>query len=373
MSAGILLLGLMLIIASPVSADTGTYGISNYIVTLEPQSSGQVKITIEQQWKVLSGNIPWVTVGLPNNSYSIENYSGSASKVSSANGSGFSGVKVDLDRDYQPGQTFSIKFTVLQSNLLERLTADEKWRINYTPGWYDKATIDHLQINLVSPVDYQTYSSMSPMPTGVNNNIITWDRTDHSPGSRFNIVIESYDGSFLSASTPSTSSHGGFGTTFYIIVAIILIIGFLVFWSIRKNRQARDAEVKQRVATIQEEMDKDRKKKEEVEEGFAKYVEDKNIQPDTQGRYYDRGFGDYITPAIWWAILANQYSHQQNNLNLNKPSHPSCACACVSCACACACACAGGGAAGCAPKTLHECREYRVSREKADTISKLKE
>ena len=240
LSAGIFALIFLLAAVIPVLADTGTYGISNYIVTLEPQSSGKVKITVEQQWKVLSGDIPWVTVGLPNNNFSVENYSGAASKVSSANSNGFSGVRVDLDKDYQPGQTFDIKFTVLQGNLLERLTSDKKWRIDYTPGWYDRATIDLLQINLVSPVDYQTYSSVSPMPASVNNNIITWDRLNLSPGSRFNVIVESTDGSFLSATASSGPSQSkGLGGTFFIIVAIIIVVGFLIFWGIRKNRQAQ--------------------------------------------------------------------------------------------------------------------------------------
>ena len=85
----------------------------------------------------------------------------------------------------------------------------------------------------------------------------------------------------------------------------------------------------------------------------------KNIQPDAQGRYYDRSYGDYITPAIWAAVISSQFSRSYTQ-PYNRPattSRPSCvACACVSCACACACACAGGGAAGCSRKTLHECR-----------------
>ncbi len=128
LSAGIFALVFLLLAVVPVlAADTGTYGISSYTITLEPQSSGQVKISVEQQWKVLSGNIPWVTVGLPNDNFSVENYSGAASKVSTANSGGFSGVRVDLDKTYLPGQTFTFQFTVLQSNLLERLTSEKKW------------------------------------------------------------------------------------------------------------------------------------------------------------------------------------------------------------------------------------------------------
>lgn len=355
--AGILALIFFITLVIPVQADTGTYRIPNYIITLEPQNDGQIKMTYEQQWNVLSGDIPWVTVGLPNSSFKIESYSGAAAKVTSAGD--ITGVRVDLDKDYRAGQTFNIKFTVLQNNLLERLTSEKKWRINFTPGWYDRAQIDHLQINLISPVGYETYSTVSPLPASTANNIITWERNNISPGGKFNIRVESTDGSFLTAAAPTAASGktSGISAGFIITIVIILAIGGLIFYAIRQNRKARDNEFKKRVESIQQEMDENKKKKEEVEEGFEKYVEKKGLQPDEQGRYYDRGYGNYITPAIWAAIIASQYSNR-NSGNV-PPSHSSCACACVSCACACACACAGGGAAGCSRKSLHSCKICR--------------
>ena len=62
---------LFLFIPAQVLADTGTYKIDNYTVTLTPQSDGSVNISYYQQWTVLSGNIPWITVGLPNTFYTI--------------------------------------------------------------------------------------------------------------------------------------------------------------------------------------------------------------------------------------------------------------------------------------------------------------
>jgi LPXTG-motif cell wall-anchored protein len=362
LSAGILALALFLGLVIPASADTGTYGISSYIITLEPQSSGQVKITVDQQWKVLSGDIPWITVGLPNDHYSIGEYSGAASKVSSANGGGFSGVRVDLDKDYQPGQSFEIKFSVLQENLLERLTADKKWRINYTPGWYDRAAIDLLQIVLLSPVDYQTYSSLGPLPDRVNGNTITWERFNLAPGSRFALNFESLDGNFLAASVPVKQSQGPFSTTFFVIIGIVVVIGLAIFLIVRRNKQAQEEALKNRVVVIEEEMARDKKKKAEVEQGFEEYVEKKNLEPDAEGRYYDRSYGNYITPAIWAAIIAGQAARSDQNSSGSSRPYSSCACACVSCACACACACAGGGAAGCSKKSLHECSACSPSR-----------
>ncbi len=356
--AGIFALIFLLVAAIPVNADTGTYRISNYMITLEPQSNGQVKITCEQEWEVLSGNIPWITVGLPNSNFSVVDRGGAASKVSAANSGGFSGVRVDLDKDYQPGQAFQVKLVVLQGNLLERLTSEKKWRINYTPGWYDNAVTDHLQINLVSPVDFQSYSLVKPMPTAVNNNVITWEISNLSAGSRFNITVESTDGGFLTATAASPSQSSGLPgwVIVVIIIAVVFIIYGLIALAVRRNRQTKDAELKARVAAYEKEMAENKDKKKEIEKGFEEYVEEKGIKPDEQGRYYDRGYGNYITPAIWAAVIL---SHQGQPRTPGQPGQgsSSCACACVACACACACACAGGGAAGCSKKTIHRCPE----------------
>ena len=92
LSAGICALVVLLLATVPAAADTGTYRITNYMVTLQPQSDGQVRITIVQDWRVLGGHIPWVTVGLPNKNFSVASFSSAASNVAlaplGANGSG---------------------------------------------------------------------------------------------------------------------------------------------------------------------------------------------------------------------------------------------------------------------------------------------
>jgi hypothetical protein len=360
LSAGIFLLTFLLAITIPIKAasDTGTYQILNYITTLEPQSGGEVKITYEQEWQVNSGNIPWVTVGMSNSHYSIQDFSGAAVKVSSLNSGGFTGVRVDLDKTYLPGQTFNIKFAVLQSNLLDRLPSEKIWRINFTPGSYDLASVSQIRIVLISPVSYDSYSSVSPMPTSVNGNIITWDRSSLAPGGRFNVVLESTDGGFLTSTSGSTGSGGrsGGGISSWMVV-LFVALGLLFFFglillAVRQYRKANDAAIKARVAAVEKEMAENKKRKTEIEEGFEEYVDERKIQPDAQGRYYDRGYGGYITPAIWAAVIL---SHQGSSGSSSHSSSPVSHCACVSCACACACACAGGGAAGCSRKTLHEC------------------
>ena len=359
LSPGILALVALLAAALPARADTGTYRIVDYITTLEPQSSGSVKITYEQTWQVLSGNIPWITVGLANSDYSVQEWGGAASRVSAANSGGFQGVRVDLDKTYLAGNTFKVRFVVLQSSLLERLMSEKKWRIVFTPGWYDRATTGHLGIRLVSPVNPDSYSLLNPLPTSSTNNVITWDRNNLSPGGRFEIRVECLDGSFLSATIPG-AKKGPSPWPFVIGALAVIAVVALIVVGVRKAKEARDAELKARIAATEREMAQDRAKKEEVEKGFREYVIEKGMEPDAEGRYYDRSYGDYITPAIWAAvILSQQRAHDVTGV-ASRGGY-SCACACVSCACACACACAGGGAAGCSRKTIHECSDCAKS------------
>lgn len=358
LSPGIFSLAVLLTASSTAQADTGTYNISDYVVTLDPQSSGAVRITYEQTWQVLSGNIPWITVGLPNSKFVVEDWSGAAARAYADNSAGWSGVRVDLDRAYLPGETFSVKFTVLQSNLLERLTSEKKWRIDYTPGWYDRTGIGHLQINLKSQVSLDSYSLIRPVPLSSQNGVITWSQSDVPSGYHLEIRVECLDGSFLSATAPD-AKKGTSPWTFLIVILCIAAFIAVVVLAVRRNKQAN---LKRRIAATERAMATDAERREEVEKGFREYVIEEDIKPDEQGRYYDRSYGGYIPPAIWAAVILEQQRRQTYVPPATSHGNtPSCACACVACACACACACAGGGAAGCSQKTMHECGECQES------------
>jgi hypothetical protein len=375
LSSGICALIVLLaacLVAIPVNAaDTGTYEIADYLITLEPQSSGQTRITYDQEWIVLSGHIPWITVGLPNSGFSVDDFSGSASAVKPDNSGSWSGVRIDLDKDYQPGQTFQVKFTVLQRNLIEKLPDSGIWRLVYTPGWYDRATIGHLVINLDSPVDSSTYSTLEPSPDKTLKKVMTWEKSNLPPGAKFTITVECRDGSFLAAD--AETSGGGIGTGWLILIGALVVIGVgaLISYAIRQSRLAGEARLQHRIASTEKEMADNQERKKEIEEGFKEYVDEKGLEPDAQGRFYDRSYGNYITPAIWAAVIFSNRSSATQSTPINRGQSGCVACACVACACACACACAGGGAAGCSRKTVHECdRRQPIANVEFTTTNK---
>jgi hypothetical protein len=347
----------------PIYADTGTYEILNYVVELAPLSDGSVNMTYYQEWLCTGGHIPWVTVGTANSNFDIISTGGNVESASKNSNGGWHGVYLTLDKDYTSGETFAVSFSITQRNLLERLTDEGKWRIDFTPGWYDNCVTDNLTITLNSPVPLSSYS-FTPQPAHVIGTIITW-QTNLDRGDRFNVTIVSSDGTFLQPTEPSGPS---FNWLWALIPAFIIGLFIVGFARGRKRERSSTSEeyifdekgnLDDRLKEAKEKWDKDRKdsKFSGVEQTrFDEFVAEKKLEPDINGNYYYNG--NFINPWIlFWAL--NSLSYRKPNMDVATTGSAatrggsSCvavSCACVACACACACACAGGGAAGCAKK-----------------------
>jgi len=347
----------------PIYADTVTYEILNYAVELTPLSDGSVHMTYYQEWLCTGGHIPWVTVGTANSNFNIINTGGDVESARDNSSGGWQGVYLTLDKDYTSGEQFAISFSIVQRDLLERLTDEGKWRIDFTPGWYDNCVTDNLTITLNSPVPVSSYT-FAPEPAQVIDNIVTW-QTSLSRGGKFNVRIESYDGSFLQPTEPTSP---GFNWLWVLIPAFV--VGFLLVMFVRNRRRERPSTSEEyifdekgnlddRLKEAKEKWDKDKKDRgfSDIEQAkFDEFVAEKQLEPDMNGDYYYNG--NFINPWIlFWGL--NSLSYRKPNMDVattrgaGTRGGSSCvavSCACVACACACACACAGGGAAGCAKK-----------------------
>jgi hypothetical protein len=351
------------LLAIPIyAADTGTYEILDYRVELTPLSNGSVNMAYYQEWLCTGGHIPWVTVGTANSNFEIISTGGNVESASKDSGGGWSGVRLTLDEDYTSGETFTVSFTIVQRNLLERLTDEGRWRISFTPGWYDNCVTDNLTVTLNSPVPVSSYS-FTPLPAQVTGNTVSW-QTSLGRGGKFNVRMESYNGSFLEPGDPAGPSFDWVG-----VLIPIFIVGFLVFIFARSRKRERSSTSEEyifdekgnlddKLKEAKDKWDKDKKGTEfsdKEQARFDEFVAEKKLTPDIDGNYYYNG--NLINPWIlFWAL--NSLSYRKPDMNVfttgdagNRGS--SCithSCACVACACACACACAGGGAAGCAKK-----------------------
>jgi hypothetical protein len=292
-------------------ADTGTYRILDYRVTLAPHSDGKVTIDYYQKWQVTGGHIPWITIGVPNENIQGLRCGLNAKSVNNASSSDWSGIRLDLDRDYQPGQTFEVSASLLQNRLFY---ADEKnYRLDFTPGWYDRARTDHLEVRLKSFVKPETITA-DPPPTSRTAEQLIWTKAGLGEGERFSISIafpknvpaQAIPQANLKAVGEEEETGAGPGDALWLIL-LFGFIGLLIFAALVRSAM--------------------------------------------------RGGGGYSGGGIFWGggggLGGGAGGRSTGGGGGFGGAGISCACACVSCACACACA--GGGAAGCDRKTRHTC------------------
>lgn len=203
--------------------DTGTYRIIQYVVALTPMQDGTTRIEYYQKWYVIGGHIPWITVGVPNDDYDIVSSSLAVSNASPHNSGQESMVRLDLDRDYQQGESFEILFAINQRQLFQN--SDSGYTISFTPGWYDHAVVDYLEIRLNS-LCIVFAATAEPAPSYQNGNAMIWSRMMLSEGDKYPI---SY--SFPKMYAPNAAVSKGFGrfkkkigTYIFPVICIIIII-----------------------------------------------------------------------------------------------------------------------------------------------------
>jgi hypothetical protein len=288
--------------------DTGTYRILDYKVSLTPHTDGTVGIDYYQKWQVTDGHIPWMTVGVSGSDYSIAGWS------KAAKGAAPSGeyVRIDLDRDYQAGQSFEIAFSISQNRLFY---ADEaNYHLDFTPGWYDRAEIDNLEIR-IKPFAKISDITSNPAPSSQTEEELVWTKQSLSPGEQFKVSI-----SFPKTAAPTPipaenvgnpSGNNNVSDTEYGVIGILIILLVIVVIIVA------------------------------IASKFG-------------------SGGGYSGGSIWFGGLGSGGSSGGSHSGRSSSggggfggSGYSCACACVSCACACACA--GGGGAGCSRKQEHTC------------------
>jgi uncharacterized membrane protein YgcG len=286
------------------SADTGTYKILDYVVKLTPHSDGTVEIEYYQKWLVTGGHIPWITIGTANSNFRIDlsKNRGNIRNIYSYNSTNWSGVRIDLDKDYLPSEIFEVGFSLIQSKLFY---ADENnYKLDFTPGWYDRAITERLIIiiRIFAPIEQV---NASPRPTRIKGEELVWEVYNLGKGQRFSVSI-SFPKRFMPSITASAlKSRGTVGNA---ISWFILLFPFLIVFFV--------------ITVI--------------------------IISIVKGSRYGRGGNIYVG-----GVGGGRGGRSSGGGGGFGGRASSCACACVSCACACACA--GGGGAGCTKKIIHNC------------------
>lgn len=291
-------------VSGSAQADTGTYQILDYSITMTPKSNGLVEMEYWQKWRVDSGSIPWVTVGMPNSEFKILESDHNVAKIKNDSSGEWQGVRIDLDKNYKPGEIFEIGFKVSQNKFF---WADEKnYGLDFTPGWYDNSFIDHLAIkmNFFAPIKKVTLKPEAK----VLDEIASWEWKNLGKGQRVSISVRFPKEIGKGIVKENLKNNQDIGTivliAFIIIIVVILIIVVVA-----------------------------------ASGGFG--------DGDDDG-YYGGGI---------FASGSSGSSRSGSGSGGFGGRSSSCACACVSCACACACA--GGGGAGCDRKNQHQCEKCK--------------
>jgi uncharacterized membrane protein YgcG len=314
-----------LLCASNSFADTGTYRILDYKVTLTPHSSGEVDIDYYQKWLVTGGHIPWITVGVPNADFTImrEKCKGAIAEIRSANEGSWRGIRLDLDKDYRPDETFEIWFSISQRGLF--YANDTDYRLDFTPGWYDRAAIDNLTIEIISFAALNQVKA-SPEPLSKEGQKIAWGRKDLRRGERFTAGI-SFPRTLVAMTNVRKRSQRD-NSGLMLLLAILSLVTVIAV--IRKFHRLKSKE-------------------------SSRY----------SGGVYSHGgaFGGRRWLGGWGLSGGRGHSRLSGGGGGFGGAGFSCACACAGCACACACA--GGGGAGCSRKIDHICPLCSTKNEKS--------
>jgi hypothetical protein len=305
---------LLLFLAVPafVSADTGTYKIIDYRVELTPHSDGRVEMAYYQKWAVTGGYIPWITIGAANSNFEIDRSKnkGNIKTISPNNSTGWQGVKVDLDKDYKPGETFEVGYTLIQSKLF--YADKENYKLDFTPGWYDRAVIENLTIVIHSFAKIEQIKA-SPNPTKIEGQDIIWT-TSLGNGQRFSVSFSLPKNLMPGVKSAEVKKGASAGVVFLIIFLVIVFVIIALLASSRKGR----------------------------------------------GGHYRRGGNVFFGGLYGGRSRGGSGGRSTGGGGGFGGRSISCACACVGCACACACA--GGGGAGCTKKTVHSCPVCRKKK-----------
>jgi hypothetical protein len=296
----LLALNLLCLAGATALADTGTYEIKTYRVKLEPREDGRVKISYYQKWEVHGGSIPWITVGTANSSYTIisDETGSNAASIQRDKYRNWTTVKIDLDRDYLPGETFEVSFALVQEELF--YDAEGDYRLDFIPGWYDRAETQQLEVELEFFAELEGCFA-SGQPERLDGNRLLWSKSGLAKGEKLPISVvfprDLFPGAIPLAAAPTKDKGGKSGKFNSSLIVVFIIMGMVVLFLI--------------IFVI------------------------KGTRGSGPGGY---GSGGQVG-------VGGVYPHAGGCV-------VSCACACV--ACACACACAGGGAAGCDRKLLRK-------------------
>lgn len=225
----VLLILLSTLLSYNVDADTGKYILDREYVDLYINTDTNVEIKYEITMSVTDGNIPWVTVGLPNSKYSVLEFGGNAKSCKSDNFGSWTGVRVDLDKTYYKGDSFSFWFKANQKGFVHYYK-DNRSSIQFAPCWWDRAVTTDLKVVFHLPNEVKDVTTTASGAT-FGNSTVTWQWSNVPQGTKHTVgMIMPLDAFPSLKESEQTGASGGDMMPFFWLIVFIfamLIIGGL--------------------------------------------------------------------------------------------------------------------------------------------------
>ena len=161
--------------------------ILDYEITAEVNDDATVTLSYHIDWMVLDstseGPLSWVQIGIPNSHcLSCRGTSSAAAEITAPYGGSY--ARIDLDRDYEAGETAVIEFEIVQDYMYQvDLMAEGETAYVFTPGWFDDIRVDDFTLR------WKTDNVTSQTPECImDGGYLTWNRTLEK-GEQFTVTI----------------------------------------------------------------------------------------------------------------------------------------------------------------------------------------
>lgn len=238
----VLAVALAIMVIPLVKADTGTYTIEKQYTNLTiTAGSPDVLIDYYIKMRVDGGNIPWLTIGLPNSNFAIENYGLNAQSAQAQNEYGWTGIRIDLDKTYYSGDELEVSLQATQRGFVNKY--GDQASIQFSPNYWDNAITEDLKINVIVLGNISNVTTSSE-PEKFENNTILWSWQNVGRGQKETIGVlmplsafptlssSSGDNSGspgipVNSGTPSGDSGGNWW--FWIVGIVAVLFGFKMF------------------------------------------------------------------------------------------------------------------------------------------------
>ena len=209
--------------------------INSYLVAVEPETNGHLRIRYSITWTVLDDKdgkepVSWIKIGVPNDDYTITLTTNNLKSAEEYNRNG-SYVRLNLDREYFEGETFTVGFEIVQGHMYVIDKEKHECKYSFTPGWFDEIEVELYNIawNTKNVIECNS-STIKENFMDFGNNYYFWEGS-LKQGERINASVKynldvfdtNEDEQFVDNRDNSDSG----GIIVFIIVVVLLIICFI--------------------------------------------------------------------------------------------------------------------------------------------------